>query len=480
MRTGLACLALLALLVTGPAARGEEGETFYPERAEVGPFPREIPANGSLTFTAKLKRGFHTPVLAVTPPDGKTEYHRPTRSTASDRFEFDVDFRGGRGAWRIELVVDSVRGDTTAAQFTVWAGVPRPPKAAATPGEGGKAEEDPWPPERPDESTLRLERKLFRMVNAYREELGLAPYPWLEKAAILARDHMSDYLSLKPRPEKLTHQIPGKGFLADRFEDFFAWSRTVRKFPVAEPEIGPEADNYCSESLAAPLSLTRLFRTTFLKESAFRAPIISEYPTHAAVGIVRDANGRLYTALVFVQVNSTRVRAELDRETKDLVKAEADADTDEARAAALRLLARYSPPDGGRLYARRLRDRSPLVAAAALDALFLNDLAAAEEWIADRERTLERARERERFGPALSVLRTFANVQFDVATRHRGEVELVAIEKAAEAELDAAFAVLFSGDAEKGKAALEEVSRKYDGLPAAAMARAKLAEVENR
>ena len=475
MKTALGATLLLALL---PLASGAEGERFHPEKAEILPFPREVARNGTVTFVVKVRRGYHTPIFAVTAPDGSTEYHRPDRTPEPGTYEFDLGFKGAPGAYPVELIVDSTRGDTTAARFTVWAGVPRP---EATAESGEKRPEGDYEPEDPDESTIRLERDLMRLLNGYRRTKGLAPYPWLEKAAILARSHLSDYLALEPRPAKLTHQIPGKGFLADRFEDFFAWPTTVRKFPVAEPEIGPDAVSYCSESLAAPRSLTWLFREYFLREPAFRAPVISPFPTHAAVGIVRDAKtGRLYTATVFVQVNSTRVRDGLARELADLVRAESRAKDDEEAADAIRTLARFGDEGAVKTLERRLSDRRPKVRAAALDGLFLLDLETADEWVERQARVLARAHERERYGPALPILETFAAVEFDATVRRRGISELATLTAGSEAELDAAFLRLMSGNTDEGRAALEEVAARYDGLPAAAAAKAKLAELEEK
>ena len=41
----------------------------------------------------------------------------------------------------------------------------------------------------------------------------------------------------------------------------------------------------------------------FLRESAFRAPLVSTFPSHAAVGIVReDKGGRLYNTAMAVMI----------------------------------------------------------------------------------------------------------------------------------------------------------------------------------
>ena len=53
--------------------------------------------------------------------------------------------------------------------------------------------------------------------------------------------------------------------------------------------------------------------TALFRSSAFCAPLISPYPTHAAVGNVPSGPRRhLYTAVVCVRINSTRVLREID------------------------------------------------------------------------------------------------------------------------------------------------------------------------
>ncbi len=457
MRPSLIAILLLAL--AGPAAAGPAGETFRLDRASLAPFPRTIGAGATLTFAVTLRPRFTAPVFSQTLPSGETRYLRPARVLASNRAEFDAAFDAGPGAYRMELVVDSPDGDCTAAQFTIYSGVEPPPEGETESRRG----EDAYPPERADEDPVRLERDLFRMVNAYRTERRLPPYPWLEPAAILARDHLRDYLALKPRPATFPHVIPGKGSIADRFVSVLAWPTTVRKFPVEDPEIGPEAVSYCSESLAAPKSLAWLFREYFLQESAFRAPMVSPYPTHAAVGMVRDG-GRLYTATVMVQVNSTRVRAALEDEWKNATRLEEEAEEGADRAEFLRRLGRISDPRSRKLFERRLAARDPEVRAGALDALLLADPAAAEEHAEKQWLAVARAHDRDRYGAALPVLRAFERVRYDAATRVRARAELAALDRLSRALLSDAMA---TEDAAERRATLALVVERFAGLPAA-------------
>jgi len=484
-------LLLLLLLLFAPAAEGAKDEKFYPDKVVLDPFPREAKLNGTITFRARLKSGYRAPVFVLTRPDGETSYLHPIRTEPGGVYEFDVGFKAGEGPYRVEVVVESKRGDTTAAQFTVRVGE----KPAEEKDEGPRPE-SLYPSELDGESTIRLERKLFRLLNDYRAGNGRKPYPWLEKAAQLGRDHMTDYLALKPRPKRLTHRIPGKDTIADRFMDFFAWPTTIPKFPVRDPKIGPEARSYCAESLAAPRSLDWLFREVFIRESAFRAPVISEFPTHAAVGIVRDTGsgetrteargrpgakpGRLYTAAVYVQVNSTRVRAELEQEHKETTKQESRAGADPARRAELlRRLGRMGDPRSGKLFMKRLGDRRPEVRAAALDALFLNAPERAHDWLSKQLPRLVRAHKDAKYGEEAKVLGVLARVQYDARTRNRGVMGLARLERLAETVFATALDLLDEGEVKEAHETMTLMLEQFAGLEGARKAAEKLREIKS-
>jgi hypothetical protein len=470
---------LLALLFASPGAvLASDREVFHPKKARFGTFPREVALNTIQLYEVRLKSGFFSPVMAVSHPDGATEYVRPLRELGNRKYEFQVPFEAGRGKYRVELVVDSSEGDTTAAQFTMWVGVKKPAKSRPT---AGPIPQEDYPAEPPGESTFRLERKLFDLMNEYRDDLHLTTYPWMEEAAYLAREHLTDYLALKPRPKTLIHIIPGKGSIADRFNEVLAWPRTIRKFPQRNPAVGPEAVGYCSEALASVTSLTWLFKEYFLEESAFRLPVISKYPTHAAVGIVRHPRtGKLYTATVYVQLNSTRVAEDREEQWAETMKLEENARDPVKKAAFLRRLGRVSDPRSEAVYRRRLDADEEEVRAAALDALFLTDPELADKWVARQKPRLARAHREDKFKGAIPILKTFAAVEYDLATRTRGERELKKLSDLASRVLTNALKLLEIGDEEFAKETLELISRRFEGLPEAVQALKKLKEMEDR
>ena len=71
-------LLVFLFFAVAPTA-ADQGEVFYPRRVIIDQFPREVKLGGMITFKARLQKGFSSPVLSVTRPDGRTSYLRPRR-----------------------------------------------------------------------------------------------------------------------------------------------------------------------------------------------------------------------------------------------------------------------------------------------------------------------------------------------------------------------------------------------------------------
>jgi len=468
------------LILVASAQAGEKGEVFKIRRAEVAPFPREVPLGKQTEIRVRPARKHHSPKLAITAPNGTTRYLNPEgKKDVAGWFTFLVDFEKGKGAYRFELVVDSPRGDTSAAQFTIWVGVSKPKEGEEEEKALERRPDTDYAPEPRDVPLLVLERKLYRLVNGYRKSKGLPPFPWLENVAVLGRLHLADYLKMKPRPKALTHLIPGYGSIADRFEDLHA-VETLRKFPVRDPEIGPDAMSYISESLATMRSVDWLFKEYYLRESAFRKPVISKYPTHAAVAMVWDVKeGRICCAFIYVQVNATRVRQVIEEKKKETVKLESRARDPDARAVYLRALARQGDLKSIAIYRRRLgRNYPPAVRAAALDALLLNDPDAFMKWRKQKESILRKARDSEDYSHALPVLLAYAKLEWDARLRGSGEREVRFITRLAEFEIEAAEEQLAAGERAAAIERFEAIRRRFPGLPSAEKAKERLKGLE--
>jgi hypothetical protein len=284
---------------------------------------------------------------------------------------------------------------------------------------------------------------------------------------------------MKPRPKRLIHVIPGHGSIADRFEDVYAWPPTSRKTPGERPEPEPEGECFAGDSLAGTKSVEKLFAEYLTRESAFRAPLISVNPTHAAVGIVRSPGGQyLYTAVVYVQINSTRVLKELEQEFRDLTTAESRASSREVKAERLRALARFGDLRSLPLFRKRLSlSRGPEVLAAALDGLFLNAPAEAAEWVEKRSDRIAKAHDSGAYASVIPLLTAFAAVEYDLRTRRRAEEDLAFVTRLAQAEIDAAVRLADSGETEKAREELTRIAAAYRGLPIAETAAKKAEEL---
>ena len=215
------------------------------------------------------------------------------------------------------------------------------------------------------------------------------------------------------------------------------------------------------------------------KESAFRAPVLSEYPTHAAVGMVRDGKGGLiYSATIYVQVNSTRVLKEMEAEYRETVGLENGAQEPAKKAKFLRRLGQMGDPRSLKIFTRRLgRMVDPVVRGAALDSMFLNDPVRAAAWMEKHKDLLDKARRDEDYREALPYVLTLARLKWNDRIKGPADRELAFVRRLAQFELEAALAKVESGDAAAAREQLEAVVARFPGLKAAKRAAEKLAEL---
>jgi hypothetical protein len=227
-------------------------------------------------------------------------------------------------------------------------------------------------------------------------------------------------------------------------------------------------------------SVDWLFNEYFLKESAFRAMVISEYPTHAAVAMVRDGKGGLiYSATIYVQINSTRVLKEMEAEYKETVALLTGAKDPGKQAKFLRRMGRMSDPRSMATFTRRLGPTfDPVVRGAALDCLFLTDPDRARAWIEKEKGVVEKARRDEDYREALPYLLTLANLAWNDDVKGPAEREVAFVTRLAQFELEAAIAKIDSGDRAAAIRQLEAVVERFPGLPAAERAAARLKEIQ--
>jgi hypothetical protein len=518
-RAPLRATALLAaaLLLPGalPAAAAPQAA---PEKEEVShdivsfdPFPRRAPAGETVRISFRLKNGAVVPVLVVVFPDGDAAYlHAETRSGSHYVIPFRLDPRGG--THRVALVVRVPTGDRRAGQF----------KVEALDAAGKEVDRDldlppettPYPALDQEEDPIRLERILFHRMNGLRRKQGLAVLPWHEGVARAARELLPSFArhweeTRDPRTGigRMPHEVPGAGknggkgpTIAARAASLLGWSAVLAHLPPDPPRPAKDAVQYVSESLTFPdSSLDRKFEQSFLRVSAFRAPMLSPHLTHAAgaatwrwYGWKAPADGsrppeepppappgaprEAFGALVFVQVNDPRAEAAAAAEGRAALRAAADGDRKPAdRAAALRALGRVAPPAAPKALAEAFaRARDPVVAAGALDGLWLCAPEEARALAEPLRVGAVAALDAEEEGRAARGLTILAGARHDAASRKAGAAALAEVERRGEAALRSARAALLEGRREDARALYAAAEKRFDGFPAALDAREAL------
>ncbi len=509
-------VAAAALLAGGaPRASAEGGgpgppgpkedpdrEEVYPALVSLEPFARSAPAGSEFRLKFRLKSGLRTPVLVVVFPDGNAAYVRPDVSRANEHeIPFLLDRIGG--THRVTLVGYDGSGERVAAKFLV----------RALSRDGREVDRDvdlppadtKYPALDPEEHPLRLERFFFHRMNALRRRQGLPALPWHEGVARPARAMLAEAARHWERTFDarlgyglLLHRVPGAGpggsegpSLADRVRVDLAWPIVVPRLPRAVPERGRGNPNYVSESLAsADESLERKFEQVFLRKSDLRAPMLSEWTTHAAgaatwrfygdkasagESAARDVEPgppppgqprQAFAALVFIQVNDPAAEATLERERAALRAAVAGASTPEERAAAWRRVGQTAFPDAPRTLEEAAgRTKDPVILAGAIDGLWLCAPEAAARLAGPhRLRILQALADEEEFR-ALPSLRLLAALRYDAAWRRSGAEGLAEVSKRALAVVRAAEGAARGGRPEEALALLEDAKRRFAGFP---------------
>ncbi len=535
-----------ALAVEGPSQEDPDREFFDRSRAIFETFPRSAVRGSLFTLKFRLHAGYRDPVLVIVFPDGTPLYLRPPFESGDWVGTFRLDSKGGKH--RVALVVDSNAGDLTAAQFIL----------SATKSDGSEIDRDveippadtPYDSIPEGEHPLRVERHLFRRMNAFRVKNGLKPLPWHEGVARCARVQIPESAqvfedSFDPRVGYgfLPHNVPqvvkadaaGNDRevspegprIADRCRTDLGWPVVVPKLPPDNPVRGRGQPNYISESMLAPdPSLDRKFEQTMLRVSDHRAPMLSEWATHAAgaamwrtfvprrrVKVVTDSAGRRrlreippttsgsapeageggsvgarswrrpgeveapFAILVFVQINDPEIDSRDEVEKRRVVGSLARAANPEEEATALRTIGRHAFRESAGILSRRLDDRNPVIAAAAIDGLWLADPDAARRACDRLEVRVVRALARDDFPTAIGALQVLAGLEYDVAGRRSAAKRLADLRRTARSELDIVDRYLVARDWVQARDAFQRVARIYKGLPEAEEAALGLREL---
>ncbi|MCK6479505.1 MAG: hypothetical protein L6R43_04950 [Planctomycetes bacterium] len=467
--------------------REEDREWFLLRMAVFDPFERRLPRGAPARFRVTMKGPYRSPVLVVVFPDGDARYFAPdARAGRTYDLSFRLDPRGG--THRVALAADGPGGMEYAARFRILGLGP----------DGKEVDRDidlpagdaEWANVDPEESPLRLERYLFHRMNAFRRGQGLPELPWLECVARAAREqlpdlarHYEETVSRRTGLGDLLHFLPGAGpggaggpTIADRVRLASGWPLVLYNMPKGPPSRGRGNPNYVAASLTIPTpSLDERFGRYLLRKSDHRVALVNPHLTHAAGAATwryygwRGDSGtgpppdrtappgpppkgrarEVLTALVYVQVNDPRAEESIEREAAEVRSALGNASGPAERAAALRLLGRHALPGAAKALAARAGDRDPLVAAGALDGLWLCDPGAAAAAAAPLEVRVAQGLAGEEESLAAAPLAVLSRIEWDAATLRRATAASEEIGKRARAALGEALRAL--GPAEAGK-----------------------------
>jgi PAS domain-containing protein len=146
----------------------------------------------------------------------------------------------------------------------------------------------------------------------------------------------------------------------------------------------------------------------------------------------------------------------------------------EKRAAALRLLGRHALAEAPKLLEKRVGDRSPVVAAGALDGLWLCAPDGARAASEPLELRVAQALAGEEESQAAGPLAVLSLVEYDAASRRRAREAAGEIGKRGRAALRAAEALVAAGDRDGARAAFASAAKRFSGFPVGEEARAAL------
>jgi uncharacterized protein YkwD len=243
---------------------------------EVGPLPRQLPLNGTATFSGRLLGDLEKPAVQVSDSRGKLE--EPPQGPGR---EFKAEVRCGDRPGRIFLVLRAEQGGQPRklAGIPVACGGEAPPATLSLEVQG-------WPPEPAAQSRL-----IFDQVNAERTAVGLAALAWDDALAGVARELTAD-LAKEGTP-------PGEAVTA-----------RLAKVGLGSPLVLQNPGQSTSAKLAAE---------GFLESPGHRANLMHPDANTGAVGVVvqpgPDGKSAAFVTELFIQVlpplDPAKVRGEV-------------------------------------------------------------------------------------------------------------------------------------------------------------------------
>lgn len=230
---------------------------------ELEPVPRRVDAGSPLRLRGRLIGEHRNPSVVVASPDGQVR-----RLPAGSGPAFDVRVpTQGAGIYQVELVGRGEHGDTVIANFPVYVGRPIPERVRFD-----------GPTRAGGDDVESVRRELLSMLNATREEAGLAPLTEHVGLREVALAHSRDMVE----HDFIGHTSPGTGSASDRVRAAGLTSGLVL------------------ENIGRGYGAREIHRG-LMESPGHRANLVNPDVTHVGIGVVAQPEGAR-SAFIVTQV----------------------------------------------------------------------------------------------------------------------------------------------------------------------------------
>ena len=147
---------------------------FQDKNLDIEPVPRGLAQGGQASVTGRIRAGFRSPEVLITPPRGAVA--RPPTTVHRDAYSARLECKDGPGAYQVEISAQDARGPRVLANFPVYCGTEPPTTftlgAATAPSTADAAE---------------VERQILDLLDRDRREHGLPALARDARLAAIAR-----------------------------------------------------------------------------------------------------------------------------------------------------------------------------------------------------------------------------------------------------------------------------------------------------
>jgi uncharacterized protein YkwD len=236
------------------------------------PFPRALPAGGSVALDAVIDGRYHDPEVFVTRDTGETE-RIAIDVGRSGAFRAAVPCGKHSGRQQVEIAANGDTGATVLANFPVYCGTAAPLSIAI------ESTRD----DAPVADANDAEKRLLALLDRDRQAAGLPALLWDDRVAVVAHAHSEEMHATKV----VAHLSPTTGSAADRvraagIKTAVVLENVARAYGVGEAHAG------------------------LMNSPGHRANIMSTTATHIGIGVVLgdEVSGRreMFVTQVFIRI----------------------------------------------------------------------------------------------------------------------------------------------------------------------------------